>query len=106
MLPFTGVASLALYLFIRGDLPEKLKKIVPILVVSTWVGPNIQVISGAFAAPVNYEQYWGVVVCAFLLALVIDLRSATKTFGSPSRSEFLFIRAFIYLRLIKQSWVR
>ena len=97
MLPFTGVVSLALYLFIRGGLPENLKKIVPILVVSTWVGPNIQVISGAFAAPVNYEQYWGVVVCAFLLALVIDLRSATRNLWiSLALAVFVYQSVYIF----------
>jgi hypothetical protein len=76
MLPFTGIASLLLWILLRGKHPASLSGVIPILVASTWVGPNIQIISGLFTAPVNYEQYWGVVISGLLLTLLILIRSA------------------------------
>jgi hypothetical protein len=76
MLSLMGVTSLGLYLCVRKSCPQVLRTLAPILVASAWVGPNIQVISGMLTAPVNYEQYWSVVISGFFLTLLILLRSS------------------------------
>lgn len=78
MISVMGITSLGIFAFIRHHAPASLTTILPVLVASTWIGPNIQVISGSFAAPVNYEQYWSNVIVAFLATVAILARSQRK----------------------------
>jgi hypothetical protein len=56
-----------------------MRTIGPILVASTWVGPNVQIISGTLAAPVNYEQYWSNVVIGLLAAVgILSINSSRR----------------------------
>lgn len=71
MLSLMGVTSYCIYVIIRDRAPQWMRTIGPVLVASTWVGPNVQIISGTLAAPVNYEQYWSNVVIGLLAAVGI-----------------------------------
>lgn len=90
MVSVMGLVSLGIFALVRKHTPPSLAKILPILVASTWVGPNIQVISRAFAAPVNYEQYWSISIVGFLATITILSRSQYKN-GWVALALFVFV---------------
>lgn len=86
----TGIVAAATYAAIRSLIPEHMRRISLTLVASIWAVENVQIISGWFVTPVNYEQYWGVMVIGFLLALA-TLHSKT----SPTRWVVLTVAIFV-----------
>jgi len=75
VVPFTGILSIAAYLALRPYVSASLRPLLLTLVSSTWVGPNLQVVSGYMTSPPKYEEYYGVIVVSLLLGLLILLRS-------------------------------
>jgi len=71
----TAVVSTGLWLSLRQVIPDYLSAVVITLVTSTWIAPNLQLISGAMVSPTKYEEYWGAVVVAVLVALLVQYRS-------------------------------
>ncbi len=73
-----GLCALVFYASLRNRAPAWLLAPLPILVASTWIGQNTQVISGVLAAPAHYEQYWSITVVGFLAAITIISFSQMK----------------------------
>lgn len=89
LVPFTGALALAVYLIIRNSLPRSTRPFVITLVCSPWVVANTQLITGVLIAPVNFENYWGVVVLGVLATLGILHRSEVQR-GYVAASLLLF----------------
>jgi hypothetical protein len=75
LIPFSGVLSLALYLLIQNHAPSSSRPLLIALVCSTWAVANVQLVSGYLVPPVNFENYWGIMVLSFLATLGILHRS-------------------------------
>ncbi|MEY3400026.1 MAG: hypothetical protein RLZZ486_494, partial [Actinomycetota bacterium] len=73
---FTGIVAIVLYRFIRESLPSTCRPLMIALISSIWAVENVQIICGRLVTPVNYEQYWGVVVVGLLATLGILYRAA------------------------------
>ncbi len=78
MVSVMGIVAVCLLIFLRGRVPTRLQPWIPVLVASTWVGPNVQVVSGAYAAPAHFEHFYSVAVVGFLAAILIIERSAQR----------------------------
>ncbi len=99
LIPFTGVLSLALYLIIQDHVPPASRPLLIALVCSTWAVANVQLVSGYLVPPVNFENYWGVMVLSFLATMGILHRSedprgwvgfSVLLFGVFSMATFAF----------------
>lgn len=99
LIPFTGVMSLALYLLIQEYIPPSTRSVLITLVCSTWAVANVQLISGYLVPPVNFENYWGVMVLSLLATMGILYRSddnrgwvgfSMLLFGAFSAATFAF----------------
>jgi hypothetical protein len=63
--------ALILFLFASFGLSPLHRKIALILAISPTAAANTQLISGVFIQPCNYEQYWGTLVVAALISLIV-----------------------------------
>lgn len=99
LIPFSGVLSLALYLLIQDHVPRSSRPLLIALVCSTWAVANAQLVSGYLVPPVNFENYWGVMVLSFLATMGILHRSedprgwvgfSVLLFGAFSVATFAF----------------
>lgn len=75
VLPLTGVIAVCVFWAIRKHAPPHLVRLGGLLVASIWAVENTQIVSGWLVTPVNYEQYWGVLVLSGLTAVAILYRS-------------------------------
>ena len=71
VISFTGGVSTAIYLATRRGMPVILRPLLLTGIVSIWLVQNTQIVSGWFVTPVNFEQYWGLTVIAFVAATAI-----------------------------------
>jgi hypothetical protein len=76
VLSLTALLSSALFLGIRRFVQPGLRSVLVVLVFSLWIVPNLQIVSGVLLPASKFEEYWGVVVVAFLGALTVYYRSA------------------------------
>lgn len=99
LIPFSGVLSLSLYLLIQDHVPPSSRPLLIALVCSTWAVANVQLVSGYLVPPVNFENYWGVMVLSFLATMGILHRSedprgwvgfSVLLFGAFSVATFAF----------------
>jgi hypothetical protein len=72
----TGSIGVILLALNRAHIPPPLMGFCATLVLSIWATENVQVLSGWLVTPVNYEQYWGVVVLAVISSVVLVKRGS------------------------------
>ena len=75
VIPLTAVVATGLWLSLRRKIPRHLSAMLVALVMSTWAAPNVQIVSGVMVSPTKYEEYWGAVVVAVLIALLVQYRA-------------------------------
>ena len=76
ILSMTGIICLLLFLVVRNVVDEKFKNFLALVAFSPIVAVNTQIISGIIAQPNNFEQNFGTVCIAFLLAFgMISIKS-------------------------------
>lgn len=99
LIPFSGILSLVLFLLIQDHVPSSSRPLLIALVCSTWAVANVQLVSGYLVPPVNFENYWGVMVLSFLATMGILHRSedprgwvgfSLLLFGAFSAATFAF----------------
>lgn len=90
IVPLTAIVATGVWLSLRRNIPGELSAVAAALVASTWVAPNLQIVSGAMVSPTKYEEYWGAVVVAVLVALLVQYRSR-----KPDLWVVLFLSVFV-----------
>ncbi|MCB0336519.1 MAG: hypothetical protein KDD62_09435 [Bdellovibrionales bacterium] len=69
MISLTGILSVGVYGLIRHKLTSEMRVFSLLLAFSPLAASNVQVLSGFLAQPNNVEDFWGVLVIAFLTGL-------------------------------------
>ena len=78
VLPISALIATTIWFVARGRTPQRWREPCSILVTSTWVGANVQIVSGWMIAPSKFEEYWSAAVIALILSLTIVLQSQRK----------------------------
>jgi hypothetical protein len=78
VLSLSALVATVLWLVARRRVPAQWRELLSVLVASTWVGANTQIISGWMVCPSNYDEYWSGVVTALISAVLIVVSSHHK----------------------------
>ncbi len=71
VISFTGAVAAIVYIATQRHARVALRPLMAIGIASIWLVQNTQLVSGWFVTPVNFEQYWGVMIIAFVAAVVV-----------------------------------
>jgi len=100
MLSFTGIVSVLLYLLSKIYVQARFKPFLCALTLSPFVAVNTQVISGVLVQPINYEQNYGTVCVAILIAFIfLSIKSynwSTRLAGITALCLFLVYAKMVY----------